>query len=293
MKRVFFIINPAANNGKAVRVWEQVADHLAKAGIPYGFAYSRDEEDLARIARQAAAEYQIVAGVGGDGTLSRIAGALVGTQACLGIIPAGTGNDFARVYAIPTDPAAACRIVCEGKQVSLDLGLCNGRFFYNIVGTGLDAEVAADANRIFKKISGSLSYLLALLRQLAVYRPRRVKLTVDGESREEKVWLVAVANGRYYGSGMKVAPDADPQDGLADIVIVGNIHRMLFLRLFPLVYKGLHIDHGAVRVLRGRTVRIEGDSPLPFHVDGDLAGTLPLHVTMIPAAVSVIVPAAE
>ena len=128
------------------------------------------------------------------------------------------------------------------------MGIVNGRYFYNAVGSGLDAAVVADANLTFKKIGGSFGYLLALLRQLIFYRPQRIKITVNDEVHIVKAWLVTVANACYYGSGMKIAPLADPEDGLLDVIVVLDVHRLNFLRLFPRVYRGQHIFHPAVRV---------------------------------------------
>jgi YegS/Rv2252/BmrU family lipid kinase len=279
---LFFIINPTASNGYARNVWTILETWLGEENIPYCFALSRDADHVEILAREAASvDGAVVAGVGGDGTLSRIADGLADTAATLGVIPAGTGNDFARSFNIPFDPVSACNILLNGQTVPLDTGRLNGRIFLNVVGAGLDAEVVADANRIFKKLSGSLGYLLALLKQLVFFKPANIHILVDNKEFTACAWLVAVANACYYGSGMKVAPDADPQDGLADVIIVENIHRLNFLRLFPRVYAGRHTTHPAVRVLRGKEILITSDRPLHVHADGDLYGQTPLHVTMV------------
>lgn len=286
---IFFIVNPAAQNGKATVIWAAIQEYMDTRGLTYEYALSADLEDVASLARTAAAKPgTIVVGVGGDGTLSCIAGALVETEAVLGIIPAGTGNDFARTMGIPLSPTAACDVLFKGATVPLDLGLYNGKYFYNTIGAGLDAEVAADANK-FKRFS-SIAYLLALLKQLAVYRPHPVSIEVDGNIVTGPVWLVTVANAKYYGGGMKIAPFADPQDGLADIIIVGNVHRLNFLRLFPLVYSGRHINHPAVQVLHGKEIRIYSTHKLAVHADGDLAGTTPVSVKMCHHAIQLRVP---
>lgn len=291
---LWFIINPTAGNGRAAKVWQELKTYLDAERIPYLFAFSRHAEDVEQLARRAATvSGAVVAGVGGDGTLSRIAQSLAGSEAVLGIIPAGTGNDFARNFRIPTDPLRAAHVLVHGKTVLLDAGRLNGRMFLNIVGAGLDAAVVADANRVFKKFTGKMGYLLALLKQLLLYHPAALEIDVDGVTSRTRAWLVAVANARYYGSGMNVAPGADPQDGKADIVIVENIHRLQFLRLFPLVYSGRHAVHPAVRILRGKTIRISSETELFIHADGDLQGKTPLVVTMEKHAVRLRVPAAE
>lgn len=287
---VFFIVNPAAQHGKAVATWTAVQEYMDAQGQEYEYALSVDLEDVERLARTAAAKPgTIVAGVGGDGTLSRIAGALVDTDAVLSIIPAGTGNDFARTMGIPFSPTAACNVLLTGVTVPVDLGMYNGVYFYNAIGAGLDAEVVAEANLRFKRFS-SIAYLLALLKQLAVYRPRPVSIEVDGKVVSVPVWMVTVANARFYGGGMKIAPLADPQDGLADIIIVGDVHRLKFLRLFPLVYSGRHIDHPAVQVLRGKEIKIDSVHKLAVHADGELVGTTPVRVNMCHHAIRLRVP---
>ncbi|MDW7650890.1 MAG: diacylglycerol kinase family lipid kinase [Bacillota bacterium] len=288
-----FIINPTASSGGAVAVWEEVKTYLDQAGVQYQFAFSKNAQDVVRLAKAAASPGSVVAGVGGDGTLSAIAGAIAGTEAALGVIPGGTGNDFARTFAIPRDPVKACRVLLEGVRIPVDIGRLNGQCFLNVVGAGLDAEVVADANRIFKRLSGSLGYMLALLKQLISFRPRPFRVTVDGNVTEVKAWLVTVANARYYGSGMHVAPEADPQDGLADVVLVTDLHRLNFLRLFPLVYKGKHIFHPAVRVLRGAEISVECQQSSYVHADGDLVGKTPLDVSMWRHAVWLMAPAPE
>ncbi|EEG76933.1 diacylglycerol/lipid kinase family protein [Dethiobacter alkaliphilus] len=291
---LYFIINPAASNGKARTAWDELQQYLHQQDIPYWFAISEDEDNLTALAKKAAeTPGAVVAGVGGDGTMSLIATAIYGTDAVLGIIPAGTGNDFARTFSIPANPVQACRSLLDGNIVPLDLGRLNGKLFYNVVGAGLDAEVVADANRLFKKVSGSLGYMLALVKQLVFYRPHRFHITVDGKHTELDAWLVSVANAQYYGSGMRVAPEADPQDGYADVVIVGKLHRLQFMRLFPLVYQGKHVKHPAVQVLRGKQIAVKCAKPLHVHADGELIGKTPLKVEMCHHAISIKVPAAE
>jgi YegS/Rv2252/BmrU family lipid kinase len=172
----------------------------------------------------------------------------------------------------------------------MDLGRINGRYFLNIAGVGLDAEVAAEAMRNFKGFPGSLAYLLALLKQLVVYRPCPVNITLDGRELHEVAWLIAVANARYFGGGMKVAPQADPWDGLADVVIVSGVSRLRFLSIFPRVYSGSHLLNDCVRVIRARAIRIDAKGQLAVQADGEPAGTTPFEIIMERQAVLFKVP---
>ncbi|MBS3898218.1 MAG: diacylglycerol kinase family lipid kinase [Dethiobacter sp.] len=288
---LYFIVNPAANNGRAQETWTALASWLSSEKIPYRVAFSQDGDDIERLSRLAAAEAgAVVAGVGGDGTLSRIADALVGTEAVLGVIPAGTGNDFARSFRIPVSPSEACAVLLQGLTVPLDVGRMNGRMFLNVVGAGLDAAVVVDANRLFKKFAGSLGYFLSLLKQLIFFQPMEMEIRLDSNVFRTKAWFVTVANARYYGSGMKVAPMADPQDGLADVIVVENLHRLRFLSLFPLVYSGRHVGHSAVKLFRSAQITVVSKKPLFVHADGDLYGTTPLTIVMERHAVRLKVP---
>lgn len=290
--RLFFVVNPRANNGRALMYWAAVRSELDSRGVSYQVAFSRDGDDVERLARQAAcAGSTLVAGVGGDGTLSRVAGALAGTETVLGVLPAGTGNDFARFLKIPPAPAAACVVLLQGDDQPIDIGRYNGRIFLNVIGAGLDAAVVTEANRL-KRIFGSLSYLAALVSQLLFYRPCTLKITMDERQVIiiTRAWLVSVANGRYYGGGMEIAPQADSGDGLADVVVVGRMHRLKFLAAFPAVYSGKHISLPQVHFYRAGKVCVESDRSLPVHTDGDLTGSLPFCITMERQALRVRVP---
>jgi len=288
---LFFIVNPAANNGRAREKWVTLERWLNSEKIPYRVAFSQDSDDVTRLSRQAATEPgAVVVGVGGDGTLSRIADALVGTEAILGVIPAGTGNDFARTFRIPANPVDACTVLLRGLTVPIDVGCLNGRMFLNVVGAGLDAAVVVDANRLFKRFAGSLGYFLSLLKQLMFFQPTEMEIRLDSNVFRTKAWFVTVANACYYGSGMKVAPMSDPQDGLADVIVVENLHRFQFLRLFPLVYSGRHVAHSAVKQFRSSQVNVVSKKPLFVHADGDLYGTTPLTIVMHRHAVRLKVP---
>lgn len=289
-EELFFIVNPAANNGKALQTWQRVKEHLDKKNRSYRFAISKDAADVIRLARENARRDVLLVSVGGDGTLSLVAQVAEESGATLGIIPAGTGNDFARHLHIPFEPEAACDVLLDGTAESFDLGIYNGRAFFNVLGCGLDAEVANDANLRFKRFSGTAVYVLAMLRQLAVFRPRRVRLVLDGQELVEKVWLVAVANASYFGGGMKVAPDANPCDGLADVIVVTDVSIARFLRLFPRVYKGTHVFDKAVRVYRAKEVSLFSDNKMSIQADGEILGYAPFTVYIKEKCVRVKVP---
>lgn len=288
--RYFFIINPSANGGRVVKTWQEAEDYLKKQGVQFEFVFSRDAEHVSLLAKEASSQGYTVVGVGGDGTISRIASALKDTKTPFGIIPAGTGNDFARSFNLPKNPIAACRVILQGEIVDVDLGVFNGRSFCNIIGAGLDAKVVNDANRTFKRFSGKFGYFFALLRQLILYRPGLIELEIDGQKHRVKGWLVSVANGKYLGGGMKIASKADPADGLFDVIVVNEMPVLRFLYLFPLVYSGKHISLDVVQMWRGRHIIVRSNEPLLIQADGEIAGTTPFIIEVAAQALSLLVP---
>jgi YegS/Rv2252/BmrU family lipid kinase len=243
------------------------------------------------LAREAAAGgHDVVAVVGGDGTASECAEGLVGTECRLALVPSGTGNDLARALGIPRDLDAVAAAIAAGNSRPLDAWRLNDRVFICVAGVGFDAEVAAALGPSGRRVGGAMAYTIGVLSTLMRYRPREVCLRVDGAEFAGRVMMVALANGRYYGGGMKIAPQADLADGVLDVVVIQEISRLRFLRQFPRVFQGTHVADPAVKQFRGRAVTIEGDPTTCVMVDGEPCGTLPVRVTPAEAPLHVVVP---
>ncbi len=243
---------------------------------------------LARQAVESGAD--IVVAAGGDGTVCEVANGLLGRSAVLGVLPCGTGNDFARTLGIGTDMALAMRTLAFGESRMVDVGKCGQGHFVNVAGCGFDAQVAHRINHGFRRLRGTTAYIAATLTTLRDYRPTPVRLTIDGITHEQKIMLCAIANARSYGGGMRIAPNADLFDGMFDLIVVGELSKFAFLKAFPNVFRGTHISHPSVTVLRCRNVQIESESPIPVLADGEELSATPVSFEVVPKALSVMFP---
>ncbi len=288
---VALIVNPAAGGGRAASVLPVALSELAARGLEVHPAETTGLDDARARAAAAGAAGQTVVTLGGDGLVGAVAGALAGTGAVVGVLPGGRGNDFARGLGISSDPAAACAVIAAGRVAALDVGDVEGRTFVGIASCGFDS----DANRIANEstvVTGNLVYAYAALRALAEWRPARFEVTVD---RKETIaftgYSVVAANSKAYGGGMFVAPGAELDDGLLDLVLTGRVTKRRFLANLPKVFKGTHVDEPAVHVRRAAEVRIAADRPFTVYADGDPIAELPATVRIRPAALQVLVPA--
>jgi diacylglycerol kinase (ATP) len=293
------VMNPAAGRGRGRARLPRVADALADAGLDLEVELSADPDHLVTLARDAFARGRAVVACGGDGTVCALAGVAADHDGVLGIVPVGSGNDFARQLDIPRDDvAAAIDVLRTGHVVRADLGrvhTADGRqtWFTTVANTGFDAAANEWANQV-TWTSGAPLYVLATLRTLATYRPQRFHLTVDDTVIDTDAWLVAVGNTRTYASGMAITPTASVHDGLLDVCVVGPVSRVDFLRTFPSVFRGEHVEHPDVCTWRGTTVTVEvpgTGAPVELWASGEHAGPLPATITPVAGALAVVVPA--
>ena len=294
------IYNPAAGRGRISRAELQKRLEAVEGAIPFEIAETSPSQcarELATIAIENGA--QIVVAAGGDGTLGEILNAVHGTNAKLGVLPLGTGNDFARTLGIGTDLDFAIAMLFKGHHRMIDIGRASygdqSRLFLNIAGCGFDALVARRINarrthRFWRHIGGVAAYLAATARELHSLRAARLRLKLDGELVDTRALLCAVANAQSYGGGMKVAPDAQLDDGLFDICVIKEATKLEFARAFPGVFRGAHVDHARVEMFRARRVEIWCDHNWPVLVDGELWGAPPMTFEILPNAVQIVAP---
>jgi YegS/Rv2252/BmrU family lipid kinase len=283
------LVNPAAAGGKALAAVAPARAELDRLGAAYRVVETSSGEHAKHEARAAGADGAITVAIGGDGLVGTLAGAICGTDAALSIVPAGRGNDFARVLGIPTDPAAAARLAVEGEERLLDVGEVDGKSFVGIASVGFDSDANRIANEA-KLIKGNLVYAYAALRALIGWKPAHFEVVVDGERHESTGYTVAVANSKAYGGGMFVAPQAELDDGELDVIWSVDHSKLDFLRSLRKVFKGTHLDEPFVHFVKGRVIEVSADRPFTMYADGDPLADLPATVRVVPRALRVIVP---
>jgi YegS/Rv2252/BmrU family lipid kinase len=307
-RRTLLILNPRSRNGATGRRADSLVRRLREALGPLEVERTRGPRDAERIAREAVragCDRLVVAG--GDGTLSEVAtgllGAGLGGYATIGLLPLGTGGDFLRTLGVPRDLDAAIACLCEGKPRPLDAGRVTfsdaaGRtaaaHFVNVASLGLSAHVVARVNRGRRVLGGRLAFFAGTLGAILRQRPDPVSLRLDGMLVHEGALVLATAaNGRYFGSGMRVAPEARNDDGLFDVVLIAALGRAALVRKLPRIYRGAHLRDPAVQVRRGRVLEADALGPrVPIELDGEPLGFLPARFEVLPGALSLVGPAA-
>jgi diacylglycerol kinase (ATP) len=248
---------------------------------------------------QAAGEAQgsLLVVVGGDGTVNEVVNAVAGTEAEIAVLPAGTGQDLARSQGIPADFDDAVRVALAGEPRTIDVGrveLAGGesRYFANVGSVGMSGAVARRANTMTKRLGGKATFFYALTREFLAWRNTQVTVVLDdGARRGGAMHDVIVANGRWHGGGMKLAPDARQDDGLFDVVLIGDVTKLDFLTTAPKLYSGKYLAHPKVELLRSSSLAVTAAEPLPLEVDGEPIGTTPARFEVVPAALRLRVPA--
>jgi len=298
------IVNPVAANGAVSKRWPQMRDILRAEGGQFDASFTTGPNHATQLAREAlSAGYRTIVAVGGDGTLNEVVNGLmlesmVNPTVNLGIIPGGTGSDLVRTLGIPHDCRAACHRLLRGKPHCIDLGLVTcvsegreiQRYFLNVAGLGFDGEVAERVNRSSKALGGTIPFLSSLFVKLLTYQNKTVEVTLDGQQRlQQKVNSVLVCNGRYVGGSMHIAPHAALDDGLFDVVIIGDTGRLEVIANVPRIYRGTHLSHPKVDEYRARKVRAKAQERMLLQADGELIGEAPATFQIIPQALQVLV----
>ena len=270
-------------------------------GLPGDALISQEPGQLGALAEHAiegGAKLLVV--IGGDGSVNEVVNGVVGAlDVELAVIPRGTGWDFVRTYGIPRDLDRAIAIALHGDVREIDLGVVGFRtwagaearsHFANVASAGISGAIAKRANETSKKLGGKISYYWSTLAVFARWQTGDMRVSVDGEIRSGKMIDAMVANGRFLGGGMMLLPEAEPDDGLLDVLLIGDITKRDLAFTLPKSYRGKHLPHPRLEVLRGRVVTVDADEPLPIELDGEQPGTTPARFEVVPRAVRLRVP---
>ncbi len=266
-----FIVNPAAGTGYALEAMEKLEKKLQLCGEEYSIFRTERPGHGTILAAELAKDKTVTAviSVGGDGTAGEVAAGLTGTGKPMGIIPAGTGNDFIKSAGIPGDPDKALEKVFTGKAEAIDTGTVNERFFLNVCGTGFDVTVLDYAESEKEKHRGLTPYLLGLIKAIFHYESTRLTLTADGEKTEGQFLICSIANGRYIGGGIPICPEANIRDGMLDLVTIRNIRKWQIPLYLPGLMMSKDLKFKITSHRRVSEVLLEGND-LRINIDGDI-----------------------
>jgi diacylglycerol kinase (ATP) len=286
------VINPAAGGGLSAKVAGELVGHL-RAVCEVKTVVATDPGGTAEAAKRAVADgADVLAVVGGDGIAHAAVQACAESETALALIPAGTGNDLARGLGVPLNPIAASRSVARALRLEqrrrIDLGKVAGAgWFATVLCAGFDSRVNARANRM-RWPRGQRRYDLAVVRELVGLRAMPLRVETEAGTTELNATLVAVGNTACYGGGIPVCPDADADDGLFDLTVVGEVSRRDLVRILPSLRTGRHVEHPAVATLRAQRVRLGGENGWLAYADGEPQARLPLSMRCVPEALRVV-----
>ncbi len=301
--KTFVVVNPNSSGGKTGRRFPALKQSIERRlGAEVGYALTRSPLDATRRAREALESgYEMIVSVGGDGTHNEILngfftpdGKPVREDAVLGVIPSGTGGDFRRTaYPGESEEQMLDRLVGRNAR-PIDVGRSEftnaegapvRRMFLNITSFGIGGAVSNYVNESTKAFGGRVSFFIGAFRGMLAYHNQRLRLSIDEEEpREIKINNIAVANGRFFGGGMKVAPRAELDDGLFDVVTFGDLSKLEYAMLSRFIYSGTHLERPKVSFTRARRVVAESDEVVLIDMDGEQPGRLPLTLEVVPRA---------
>lgn len=285
------LVNPSSAGGKTLKLLPRVEQALDSRRAEFRVEHTKGLEHGTEQALLAIEAGELPVVMSGDGMVGAVGGAMAGAETPLGIIPGGRGNDLARVLGIPSEPERAVEVILGGRTREIDVGEANGKRFLGIVSVGFDSVANRLANET-KFLRGSLVYAYAGIRTLLGWKPARFTIKVDEERIRLTGYSISVANSSCFGGGMYVAPNAELDDGLFDVVSVGEVSKFRFLSNLPKVFKGTHVEKDEVRVFRAQHLELSASRPFEVYADGEHLTDLPATLRVLPRALNVLVPSA-
>lgn len=288
-KKALLLINHHARKGKQQVM--TVRQQLQSLGLELLEQEMPPPDQLSDVIRRYGGEVDLVIIGGGDGTVNAAIAGLMDTQLPLGLLPLGTANDLARTLEIPFDIAQACQVIAAGNSQQIDVGWVNGQHFFNVASLGLSVKITRQLTKEVKKRWGVLAYAVSAFQVLWKSRLFHAEIRLaDGQVHRVKTIQIAVGNGRFYGGGMAVAPDAAINDGRLDLYSLGLEHWWQMLALFPLLHRGHHASTPWSDSWEGQEFYVQTRRPRSINTDGEITTATPAHFRVLPRALRVFTP---
>ncbi len=294
MKRILVITNPAAAHGGVEKVFDKVQRLTTAHGdcCTFEFVLTERPGHATELTREKASAYDLVAVFGGDGTINEVANGLAGGNTPMGVIPNGTGNDFARSAGIPRNHRAAIKLLCKGTPKPIDMGVANGRYFTNSVGIGFEGQANYESAQI-TRIKGSIVFIVGILKTMLSWKAAPVTLTVDGQTMarpDDLTYMVGISNGWAIGGGMKLNPKARLDSNTLHVIRIADINPLKIVFNFLRLFTGTIEKLKEVSSRAGADIEIISNRPLPVHVDGEMLGMdiTRLEVQVLPESLEVV-----
>ena len=277
-KKLIIITNPSAGSGKKKRLFKKIIDKLLAISINIEIFESKNSNHAEEIAYKYASIGNTIVACGGDGHVNNLAPIAAKSHVKFGIIPIGSGNDFASSLGLNNFDNIISALIGNRIKV-IDLWKLNNRVFCSVANIGFSSKANEWANKR-KLLSGSFLYFSSVITTIFNFKPVSLKIKIDDKVFDNKIWLIACANSSFFGGGMNIAPFASPSDGLIDLVLVGNVSRYEFLKTFPKVYKGEHVNHFSISYFRGKNIMIDqiDENNISVFADGENFGYLPIKI---------------
>lgn len=267
---MLFIVNPKAGNGHALKAINQIEYICNSKKINYNIALTKFPEHATKIASENKNNYGKIIAVGGDGTVNEVLNGMIDGKSSLGILPCGTGNDFAKTIYSTTDINKILHTLIDSHSKKCDIGKCNDKYFINIASVGLDADIAHKVQRSKKILKGKTSYLLSLTTTLLGYKSKPLRIKIDNTIIEDDTLLTTISNGKYYGGGVMPTPNANIFDGNFDICHIRKLNKFKIPFILHKYLKGKHENIKEVSFFRGKTIEIESDNTFAVNIDGEI-----------------------
>ncbi len=289
-RRYYIILNPNAGRGKGAKLRPKIEETLLRKNINYFIVETKGQGHAEKLAREAPAEFDVIVAAGGDGTANEVANGLMKNPRPMGLIPTGSGNDFARAMGIPFNWREAIDVLAKNQQKRIDIGWVNDRYFPNGFGVGFDALVVLESSKV-TRLRGILIYLYSVLKSIFFYSSPSLSILMDGDHEiEDRIFMLTVGNGVSLGGGFLLTPNAQNDDGIFDICVIHDLSKPQIFWHLPKVFWGGHVKIKQVEMLQAKELVVKSVEPVGGHVDGEIVemDRQEFRVKIFPKALSVI-----